>query len=136
VEVLRGHNELVLVVDDEAPIRETTRKVLERFGYRVMTAESGEDAIRKFIQLHGGVRLVLTDMMMPGMGGLALIRSLQVIEPTIKVIACSGLGQEEKRAELAELGVAEVIAKPFSPTELLTALDRLLAPTRLAGRSL
>ena len=132
----RGNNELVLVVDDEAPIRETTRKVLERYGDRVTTAESGEEAIRKFIQQHGAIKLVLTDMMMPGIGGLALIRSLQVIEPAIKVVACSGLGQDEKRAELTGLGVRQVLAKPFSSTELLAALDQVFARPGPVGGSL
>ncbi len=133
---LRGNNELILVVDDEEPIRETVRKVLERYGYRVITAESGEEGIRKFIQQHGGVRLVFTDMMMPGMGGLAFIRALQMIEPGIRVMACSGLGPEEKGVELAGLGVGEVLAKPFAPDELLAAMERVLTRPGPAARSL
>jgi len=64
--------------------------------------------------------------MMPGMGGLALIRSLNALEPAIKVIAVSGLDQEDKRPELTGLHVTEMLSKPFTPTLLLRAIAKEL----------
>jgi PAS domain S-box-containing protein len=121
-----GRQQLILIVDDEKPIREALRAVLEKHSYRVLAAENGEEAIRLFIPQRAAVRLVLTDMMMPGMGGLALIRSLRVVEPALPVIACSGLGLEENQQNLEALGVTETLAKPFTPAHLLDAIGRVL----------
>ena len=121
-----AEGELILIVDDEALIREAAQAVLEKHGYRVVTAATGEEAIQMFIRHRAAVRLVLTDVMMPGMGGVALIRSLRVLEAGIKVVASSGMHQEEKQAELAELGIKEILAKPFTQVQLLKILQRAL----------
>lgn len=121
---VRGHGELIMVVDDEAAIREAMGGLLEAYHYRVIKAESGEEAMRLLIKHRGSIRLLLTDMMMPGMDGLALIRALHRVEPAIKVIAVSGLDQEDRRAELVALGVKEILPKPFTPTVLLHAIAR------------
>lgn len=123
-EPAKGRGELILVVDDEAAIREATGSLLEAYGYRTLKAESGEEAL-KLASKHGAaIRLVLADMMMPGMGGLALIRALNALEPTIKVIAVSGLDQEDKRTELTGLRVTEMLSKPFSPALLLRTIAK------------
>ncbi len=127
-QVPEGAGELVLVVDDEAAVREAMTHAMERKGYRVVCAGNGEEAIRLLIPSRGSVRLVLTDMMMPEMDGLTLIRTIRVIEPTIRIVACSGLEQEEMRASLAELGVNDFLPKPFAPAQLLKAVDRALHP--------
>ena len=118
-----GHCELILVVDDEAPIRDAAREVLERHGYRVVLAENVEEAVSRFIECRDDVRLVLADVMMPVMDGGTLIRSLRILEPNLRVIAMSGLGDEGKREEFAALGVTRFLAKPFKPRELLEALQ-------------
>jgi hypothetical protein len=92
----------------------------------VLKAESGEEAMQLLIKYRGAIRLLLTDMMMPGMNGLALIRTLHRVEPAIKVIAVSGLDQEDRRTELAALGVKEILSKPFAPAVLLRTIARLL----------
>jgi len=123
---LAGRNQLILVVDDERPIREALRAVLEKQRYRVLLAASGEEAIRLFVPQRQAIRLVFTDMMMPGMGGLSLIRSLRVLEPNLPIIACSGLALEQNQAGLEALAVAETLAKPFTPIQALEAIGRLL----------
>jgi signal transduction histidine kinase/CheY-like chemotaxis protein len=125
----RGAGQLILLVDDEAHVRETLRAVLERAGYRVVTATNGQDALVK-INLRGpGLRAVVTDIMMPNMDGVALIRVLRKTAPHAKVIAASGLGRNVRQEELRELGVDEVLAKPFAAEDLLRALERQLAAT-------
>jgi CheY-like chemotaxis protein len=123
----KGKGELVLVVDDELAIRETTREILEHHQYRVITACDGREALDIYMRERDNVRIVITDMMMPVMSGAALVRALRAIEPRLKIIACSGLDQEAKRGEMAALGVAEVIMKPFVASQLLAMLRRHLA---------
>ena len=122
-----GHHELILVVDDEEMICQMLRRTLTRRGYRVIVAPDGASAIRAFQDSHGEVRIVLTDVMMPGMDGFALIRALRAIEPGVKVVASSGLAEIERREELTALGVRSVLEKPFTPSSLFETVERVLA---------
>lgn len=122
-----GAGQLVLVVDDEVHVRETMRAVLERAGYRVVTAANGEEALVKINPQAPGLKLVVTDIMMPNMDGVALVRVLRKAAPHLKVIAASGLGRNVRREDLQELGVVEVLAKPFEAEELLRVIERNLA---------
>ena len=72
-ELPRAHGELVLVIDDEAAIRQVIRRTLEAFGYRVVTAEGGPEALSIYVQRQAEIGAVITDMMMPAMGGVATI---------------------------------------------------------------
>jgi two-component system, cell cycle sensor histidine kinase and response regulator CckA len=128
-----GRGELVLVVDDEEAIREATREILEQHQYRVITAANGREGMNEFLQVRDQVRLVLTDVMMPVMGGIAFIRALRALEPNLKIIATSGLDDEGKRTELAASGVADILMKPFVPTQLLGVVRRHLATGRSAS---
>lgn len=123
----RGAGQLILVVDDEAHVRETLKTLLERHGYRVVTAANGHEAMRKINPRAEGLRAVVTDIMMPAMDGVALIRALRKTAPNVKVIATSGLGRNVRQDELRALGVDDVLAKPFEPDALLRLLERQLA---------
>lgn len=130
IAVTRGQAELILVVDDESSIREATRRLLEQHGYRAVAASDGEEALKLVLQYRESLRLVLTDVMMPAMGGVALARALQLLDPGIPVVATSGLDEEDKRLELAGVGVREVLAKPCGAAELLAAIRRQLKAQR------
>ncbi|MBI5692850.1 MAG: PAS domain S-box protein [Verrucomicrobia bacterium] len=121
--------DLILVVDDEIAVRLATRAALEQHGHRVILAENGEDALKQYLVQRGEIHLILTDLMMPVMGGVALIRALRAIDPRTRVIAISGLIEDRTRRELEELGVREIVAKPTEVAELLAAVDRALRPT-------
>ncbi len=121
-----GHNELILVVDDEELICETIRRTLLVHGYRVLTAGNGEEAIQLFRQHHESIQLILTDVMMPVMGGVELIQALRVLESGVRIVATSGLDHDDRRAKLAALGVTEMLGKPFTPAELLETVERAL----------
>ncbi len=123
-----GNDELILLVDDEPDITETLRGLLETHRYRVVAAANGEEAIRIFIEHSEAVQVVVTDMMMPVMGGPALINTLRVLKPAVRFIAMTGLGHEEDTAELAGLGVTKILAKPFGAAELLEAVYQTLKP--------
>jgi signal transduction histidine kinase/ActR/RegA family two-component response regulator len=125
--VALGRSELVLVVDDEAAVLELTRRMLERHNYRVVTAADGREALSVFMLRRNEVKLVLTDAIMPVMGGVALIRALRSLNPKLKIVATSGLDEEKKRTELAGLGVTEMLMKPCTQRELLGAIQRQFA---------
>ena len=121
-----GQGELILVVDDESAIREVTKVSLEIYNYRAITAGDGQEAIALYTKHQAEIRVVLTDMMMPVMDGPTTIRTLQQINPNVKVIAVSGLSSSDKLAAAASSGVTNFLSKPFSAKELLQTLSSVL----------
>jgi PAS domain S-box-containing protein len=122
----RGAGELVLVVDDEENIREIARATLEKFGYRVITANDGTDAMAAFVQQSSEISVILTDIAMPYMDGTALIRAVRKIAPNSKIIAMSGLMNSEQTAELQHLNVNAFLSKPYTGETLLKILADIL----------
>jgi PAS domain S-box-containing protein len=116
----------VLVVDDEAAIREITRNALEAFGYQVLTAADGAEGLALFAANQPRVKAVLTDMMMPKLDGPALIRALKKLDPQVPIVASSGLAEESKAAEARLAGVQTFLAKPYTTEKLLRALAEAL----------
>jgi CheY-like chemotaxis protein len=127
-ELPRGNGELVLVVDDESSIRNITRQTLETFGYRVLMAEDGAQAIGLFALNHAEIAVVLTDMMMPVMGGEELAAALRRLDPTVKIIAASGQDSSDSPKRFAHTGISHFLAKPYAADTMLTILQRALAP--------
>lgn len=126
VEMPRGNGELVLVVDDEAAIRAITRQTLEAYGYRVLLAADGEEALSLFGAHADEVALVLTDMMMPRLDGPGLIAALLHRAPRTRILAVSGLGANGGVAKAAGLGVTDFLAKPFTADTLLSTISAVL----------
>ncbi len=98
--------------------------------YLVLAAANGKEALETLHGHRAEIRLVFTDLMMPIKGGLALIRKAQMLEPGLKFVAMTGLGDMERRAEPASFGVVEIVMKLCGPQEILAALRRQL-PTRV-----
>ncbi len=121
-----GSNELILLVEDEPLVRDITRETLQQFNYRVVTANDGIEALKIFSQHQAEIQVVLTDLAMPMMDGIATIRALRQIRPEIKVITISGAVSKTKAIEAKDLGVGISLAKPFSTAPLLEALHRVL----------
>jgi signal transduction histidine kinase/CheY-like chemotaxis protein len=121
-----GNGELVLVVDDEESIREITRGTLETFGYAVLTASDGTEALALYADRKNEIAVVLTDMVMPFMDGPATIRALQRMNPDIKIIAASGLMVGHKLGEASIEGVKVFLSKPYTAEKVLKALDQVL----------
>jgi PAS domain S-box-containing protein len=123
----RGNGETVLLVEDEAAIRQVAKGTLEAYGYQVVTAVNGAEAMSAYIARQGAVDVLLTDMSMPVMDGEALIRVLRRLDPGLPVIAASGnaLGP---RAGVPPAGPApHVLPKPYSAEGLLVTLRRALS---------
>jgi PAS domain S-box-containing protein len=121
-----GHGELILVVDDEESIRKVTRTILEKHGYLVVTAADGTDALGIFAAQMQEIRVVLTDVMMPFMDGVALARVLHRMRPETPLIACSGQCDEAREAKLREAGVRMFLRKPYTRGSLMAALRTVL----------
>jgi two-component system cell cycle sensor histidine kinase/response regulator CckA len=127
-ELPRGNGELVLVVDDESSIRNITRQTLETFGYRVLMAEDGAQAIGLFALNHSEIAVVLTDMMMPVMGGEELAAALRRLDPKVKIIAASGQDSSDNPKRFAHTGISHFLAKPYAADTMLIVLQRALSP--------
>ncbi|HTL89719.1 MAG TPA: PAS domain S-box protein [Leptolyngbya sp.] len=122
----RGKGELILVVDDEPTIRETTKASLELYGYRVLTAIDGIDGIAQYAEHQHEIAAVLLDLMMPLFNGFSLIAVLQKMNPQVHLIAMSGLESHQTIARSSDR-VQAFLAKPFTTEELLHALQRSLS---------
>lgn len=122
-----GRGETILVVDDEPGILSATCKLLERHNYQVLPAADGAEALTLFSRNRNTVRLIMTDVMMPVMDGLALTRVIKKMDPEMKVIASSGLEHDAKFEELRALGVNVFLTKPYTADKLLHTLRELLA---------
>lgn len=124
--MISGDGELIMVVDDEPSILEIAKEVLDGCGYRVITAKDGVEAVALCKGSCGEIKAVIVDMMMSGKGGLETIRELHRINPSIKIIATSGLREDERVAEVAGADVAAFLWKPFTSEKLSMTLAKVL----------
>jgi CheY-like chemotaxis protein len=121
-----ANGETVLVVDDEALIRRIAKRTLESWGYRVLLAADGSEAVALYQQHQADIAVVLTDMMMPVMDGRATIQELARLNPSVRIIGASGLAADDEVVEVAGLSYL-LVAKPYSAATLRTALRAALA---------
>jgi CheY-like chemotaxis protein len=104
-----------------------TKETLEAFGYRVITARDGAEAVAAFTEHQSQISGVLTDMLMPHMDGPATIRVLKSIDPSVKIIASSGLMDAERVRDATGLEHIAFLMKPYTAEKLLTTVQRVLA---------
>ncbi|MEO8891769.1 MAG: response regulator, partial [Coleofasciculaceae cyanobacterium] len=121
----KGYGELILVVDDEMAIREITKASLEAYNYQAITASNGIEAVAIYAEHHDRISVVLTDMMMPSMDGPTTIRTLQKINPDVKIIAVSGLASSDKMVQSTGTGVKTFLSKPYTTQELLESIEQV-----------
>lgn len=122
----RGNGELILVVDDEPGVRSMASIVLQAMNYKVLTANDGEHALALIASNPAGICLVITDLHMPNMDGLSFVKNLRHLQPSLQVVGCSGKLDQEQSEAFAALGVASILHKPFSQSELEDVLVRAL----------
>jgi two-component system cell cycle sensor histidine kinase/response regulator CckA len=129
-----GAGRTILMVDDEAEILLANQAILERYQYSVLTAADGEEALNTFRQKQHCVKAIITDMVMPRLDGLGLIKAVRSIAPSMPIIASSGLGRNmgrsDRSAELESLGVAKFLMKPYTADMLVAALQEILKGTQ------
>ncbi|MEG4172703.1 MULTISPECIES: PAS domain S-box protein [unclassified Microcoleus] len=120
----RGKGELILIVDDEASIREITQTSLENYNYRTILASDGLEALAVYRENQQEISVVLMDMMMPNLDGVSAMRALQEINPGVKIIATSGLLANRKLA--LDANVKTFLLKPYTIAQLLQMLTEIL----------
>lgn len=121
-----GQGELILVVDDEAPIREVCQLALEAHGYRALTVADGLQAVTLYGDRQNEISLVLVDMMMPTMDGATTIRTLQDINPQVKIIVASGLASSAQLITGERSAVQAFLPKPYTAEELVNTVSTAL----------
>lgn len=126
---LSGEGESILLVDDEATVLKVMQRSLEKSGYRVLTAEDGEQGLEVFSRHRHEIRLVITDMSMPGIDGPGMIAALRKFDKNVKIICTSGLNTPSNTEALAPLGVETVLSKPCNSKTILQAIKKALGET-------
>ncbi len=115
----------VLVCDDALFMRAMIRQILEQAGYEVVAeAEDGHQAIDMYKQCKPD--LVTMDIVMPNMGGLDTVKALVQLDPNVRVLVCTAMGQDALAAEAMKAGAKEYIVKPFQSSHILEAVERML----------
>ncbi|MDK9700004.1 MAG: PAS domain S-box protein [bacterium] len=118
-------NETILLVDDEPMILEMVKRILELKGYVVHTAENGQKALDRYAQLKGRIDLLITDVVMPHMGGAKLVDEIHIIQPDLKVLFISGYTTEDSVHQIQDLGIP-LLYKPFGSRDLIEAVRNVL----------
>ncbi|MBE9006500.1 PAS domain S-box protein [Fortiea sp. LEGE XX443] len=129
-ELLQGNGELILIVDDEEFIQQTTKLTLEKNNYKTIIAHDGIETLALYPNYKAEISVVLMDMMMPNMDGLMTTRILCSINPDVKIIATSGLSTH--RQKLLKAGAKAFLSKPYTTHDLLQSLSQVIA-TNTAG---
>ena len=120
-----GKGETLLIAEDERRVRESCKRILESLGYRVLVAPNGREALRTY-RSTGNIDLVLTDMVMPEMGGKDLIRELRKASPTPKIVVMTGYVLAEDLRELKAEGTLDIVQKPLDVNTLARAIRQAL----------
>jgi CheY-like chemotaxis protein len=113
---------LIVIVDDEQSVRTYIKTVLENEGFQTLEAENGVQALERLIQVTNTVALVVSDVKMPEMDGIALARAVRARFPAIPVVLVSGYADPNTLDELK----LEVVSKPFLPAELVAAVRKAI----------
>jgi DNA-binding NtrC family response regulator len=117
----------ILVVDDEPEVRKLVGAMVKQFGYEVITADSGEHAMRLYKQQKGGIAMLITDVVAPGMSGPMLADKLAALQPDLRVLYISGYDNTHVvQSYVVEKGHA-LLAKPFTLAELEAKMKKLLS---------
>ena len=124
VQPLKGGNETILLVEDDDAVRMMLKDVLESYGYTVIAAEDGEEALTRFHAHRDSIGLLLSDIMLPKKSGTETYNEIRKIRPDIHVIFTSGYSVAATRELLEEKLIC--MAKPVSPRELLIKMREVL----------
>lgn len=121
-----GEGETILAVDDDEQVLNLTREALEDYGYAVLTASSGEEALAVYTQEMGRIAMVIMDLGVPGMGGRQCLQKLLAVDPKARVFIVSGYGGGGLAEELQQAGAMGFLGKPYQLRELLAKMREIL----------
>jgi two-component system cell cycle sensor histidine kinase/response regulator CckA len=128
---IHGNGELILVVDDEPQIRDITAAILSRHGYKVLIAGDGTEAVAIFASRSTEISLIITDLRMPNLDGVALANVARYLNANVKILAISGLSSGGSDSEMQRFNGA-FLFKPFKAEALLQAVHGQLHPEPVA----
>ncbi|HWG45178.1 MAG TPA: PAS domain S-box protein [Gemmataceae bacterium] len=123
-QTIEGH---ILIVDDEPIVRELARTVLERWGFRVLTADGGEQALDIYRRQADRIAVILLDYIMPRMNGVQVLKELQRVNPEVCVVFSSGYSTDHDVDQLLAAGARGFVPKPYRPRDLVQAIRQALA---------
>ncbi len=126
---LEGSGNTVLIVDDEDSVRSVARNTLQRRGYRTIEARDGREALEVFRKFAHEISLVLLDLTMPYMNGEEVLRELQIITPSVKVVLSSGFNEVEAIRRFTGKGLAGFLQKPYTAMRLAEAVKAIIGQT-------
>jgi two-component system chemotaxis response regulator CheY len=116
----------VLVCDDAVFMRTMVSDILSQAGFTVVgEAENGKQAVEKYQQLKPD--LVTMDIIMPEMGGIEAVKKITQLDPGARILMCSAMGQQALVQEALQAGARDFVVKPFQPSRVLEAVQRVLA---------
>jgi two-component system cell cycle sensor histidine kinase/response regulator CckA len=115
----------ILLVEDEDEIRSLMSGILTASGYTVIEANNGDNAIEQYVRLRDSISVVLTDLSLPKVNGQQVLETIRNVNPSARVVVCSGYLDEKRKSELMRLGVTEMLDKPYSVNKLLEVVGRL-----------
>jgi two-component system, cell cycle sensor histidine kinase and response regulator CckA len=124
-----GGSETILVVEDRVGVRHYTEAALRSYGYQVLQAANAIEALAIAQKEHGPIHLMLTDVVMPNIGGGELAQQLEKLRPGIRVMFMSGFSGNVPQVRDALTAPAKFIQKPFSPEELAEKVREVLGPS-------
>ncbi|MGL5082984.1 MAG: PAS domain-containing hybrid sensor histidine kinase/response regulator [Microcoleaceae cyanobacterium] len=128
-ELPKGNGELILVVDDDVTVSEATKTILETYGYRMLMASGGLEAIELYAQNQNEIGAILMDLMMPSIDGVMTSRTLGKMNPQVKIVVVSGLIPTEQLGIEAGKIVKAFLSKPYTAEDLLKTLAKVLRET-------
>ena len=123
----------VLVVDDDPELLRFIAMTLTRGGVKAIEAQSGPEALRIFHKRHKEIKLLLTDVVMPHTTGIELSSAIAALDPGLRVIFMTGYMRDHRQQFGSALQGHEILAKPFTPAELLKVVGKALEPAAVVG---
>jgi PAS domain S-box-containing protein len=128
-----GGSETILLADDEEMLRRLGRQVLERYGYRVLTATDGAEAVEVYRQHQQEIDLVLLDLTMPKLSGLDALREMRALNPSVRAVIASGYFTDQAVQAVERDGAAGWVAKPYRPADLAREVRAVLDRRPVGG---
>ncbi len=119
-------SETILVIEDEELLLDLLVGLFQQYGYTVLPALDGEEAVSVYEREHSSIRLVLTDLGLPKMSGWQAFQKMKAINPELKAILATGYLEPHDKNRFLESGISEIVPKPYEPSELLTKVHHLI----------
>ena len=122
-----GIKEIILVVDDEPAILAVMKIALVKSGFQVLVANNGAEALEKFELMRGQIKVLITDMAMPGMNGLELIRLIREFNDSVEIVATTGMTTMDQMQAIRDADVQHVLSKPCGSRQLIALVRNLFS---------